>query len=367
MRERVERETLSKTKMQRVGILGKESQKENFINSRSLREDCFSVMVRWSESSVPQSRLVRVSCWGIPLTCWTQAFFNKLGCLIGEPVLIEKETLLRDRLDKEKMMILVPQSTNCSCKVKVSGNHRTFVVNVDEERNLVDVQWLESFLGLRKTQEEGFRTARSEKEEFQICVPRTVGEVSKKGQDVVDSRHERRDNVLSSRPKGKGIVKPKKVSFKQPLMESFGSRVQCEKERIALCVDLGHIEVHLAVKEMSTKESIFGSSLKRIIEESKASSANLSNQAVFNSGEMVLSSSDEELVQDSLEVERNTVYIASNCVEDIFCNFENPGFVSEEELEPEKRVIECNKAKAVGDSEEKMVRATESLGWAMRS
>ncbi|KAK3199577.1 hypothetical protein Dsin_022992 [Dipteronia sinensis] len=54
----------------------------------------------------------------------------------------------------------------------------TFVVNVEEERNPVDMQWLESFLALRKTQEEGFRTARSEKEEFQICVPRTVGEVS---------------------------------------------------------------------------------------------------------------------------------------------------------------------------------------------
>ncbi|KAK3219399.1 hypothetical protein Dsin_013369 [Dipteronia sinensis] len=131
-----------------------------------------------SESSVPQSRLVWVSYWGIPLSCWTQEFFNNLGWLIGELVLIDKETLLKNSLHKGRMMVLVPQSTDCSCKIKVSGEYMSFVVKVEEERNLVDVQWLEGFLALRKTQNHGSKTFMAGKEVFQIREPTMVGEVS---------------------------------------------------------------------------------------------------------------------------------------------------------------------------------------------
>ena len=55
------------------------AQKEEFIHSRRLWNDVFSAMVRLIESLTPQSRLVWVNCWGIPMSCWYKAFFLKLG------------------------------------------------------------------------------------------------------------------------------------------------------------------------------------------------------------------------------------------------------------------------------------------------
>ncbi|KAK2652034.1 hypothetical protein Ddye_011890 [Dipteronia dyeriana] len=320
-------------------------------------------MVRWSESSIPQSRLVWVNCWGIPLRCWMQAFFDELGWLVGELILIENETLLRNRLDKGRIMILVPQSTDVSCKVKVYGDRGSFVVKVEEDRNPVDVKWLESVLGLRKSQDLGYRVAVLEVEGLHICAPRRVNEflvsnqaqvveengtqmktgkqkwVSKKikkpmtllfqndklslekrigwykragssieessssSKEVVDSRSfldskrmvgecsrtikrcqmselgkevtgsglERMDKALANGQRISGVNRPKKkVSFKQPLVEICGDKAQCEKEletiggkvqggdkeRLALCVDLGNVVVHSIAKQKTNKEPL---------------------------------------------------------------------------------------------------------------
>ncbi|KAK2655484.1 hypothetical protein Ddye_008536 [Dipteronia dyeriana] len=94
---------------------------------------------RWSKAVVTQSRLVWVKCRGIPLSCWNQSFFNKVGWLIGEPVLVEKDTLRRNHLDRGRLLVLVPQAGDVLCKVKVSGNQSSFVVNIEEESVPVDM------------------------------------------------------------------------------------------------------------------------------------------------------------------------------------------------------------------------------------
>ncbi|KAK1572398.1 hypothetical protein Q3G72_032127 [Acer saccharum] len=76
-------------------------------------------MGRWSPTTTPQSRMVWFKCRWVPLECWCEEFFLKIVWIIGEPLLLEEETSMRKRVDRE------------------------------EEVTPVDFRWLENFLGLR--------------------------------------------------------------------------------------------------------------------------------------------------------------------------------------------------------------------------
>lgn len=42
------------------------------------------------------------------MSCWEESFFMMLGRQIGDPLWIEKEITSRTRLDKGKILILIP-------------------------------------------------------------------------------------------------------------------------------------------------------------------------------------------------------------------------------------------------------------------
>ncbi|KAK3188430.1 hypothetical protein Dsin_027991 [Dipteronia sinensis] len=140
---------------------------EGVINNRFLWEDCFSSMVRWSESFIPKSRVAWINCSGIPLCYWNQIFFQKLRWLIGEPLLINEETLSRSRLDKGRLLVLIPNDQPYSCINKVVVGNGSFEVKVVEDGASVDVLWMEDFLSLKKKLVSGNLNLESKKEGFE--------------------------------------------------------------------------------------------------------------------------------------------------------------------------------------------------------
>ena len=66
----------------------------------------------------------------------------KPGWLIGEPLWVEEDTSLRRRVDKGKMLVLLPKVEKCSWKVNVT-------VSLKEDHMLVSFEWLKDFLGLK--------------------------------------------------------------------------------------------------------------------------------------------------------------------------------------------------------------------------
>ncbi|KAK3220086.1 hypothetical protein Dsin_014056 [Dipteronia sinensis] len=86
-------------------------------------------MVRWSESVVPQARLTWINCWGVPISCWSSAFFMKLGWHIGEPLMVDINTVERVLLDKGRMLVLIPRQQQCSVSVNIVGGDGAFMDN----------------------------------------------------------------------------------------------------------------------------------------------------------------------------------------------------------------------------------------------
>ncbi|TXG64037.1 hypothetical protein EZV62_011031 [Acer yangbiense] len=170
------------------------------------------------------------------------------------------------------------------------------------------------------------------------------------GREDVDSGQERVVETLSSGPRVYGMAKPKKLSFKQPLVEIIGGQAQGVFDRLSLCVDLGPVEVHSSVKQKSNKETFLVSSLRD----------NNVNQVESNKGEAFLSSSDEELVQDSVEVERNFVPIMHKNLLRNSDSLEEEE-EEEEELEHNIRMTDYSSDVVVGDSEEETVGEVEEV------
>ncbi|KAK3221094.1 hypothetical protein Dsin_015064 [Dipteronia sinensis] len=83
---------------------------EDFVKNRFYWDDCFSSIVKWSEILTPQSRLVWLQVTGTPLNCWTESLFKNVGWLMGEPFWVEEENLHRIRLDRGKILALVPRN-----------------------------------------------------------------------------------------------------------------------------------------------------------------------------------------------------------------------------------------------------------------
>ncbi|KAK1551104.1 hypothetical protein Q3G72_030259 [Acer saccharum] len=126
-----------------------EIDKDGFINNRFFWDDRFASMKNWSENPNPYMRMTWINCMGIPLCYWSSEFFVKLGWVIGEPLLVDEDTISRKRLDKGRILVLVQQQEMVSSKVKVDVGRGSFSVMVKEEETQVCSKWIEQFLGLQ--------------------------------------------------------------------------------------------------------------------------------------------------------------------------------------------------------------------------
>lgn len=74
-----------------------ESACKSFINNRPLWEDNFSVMEEWSSKVVVEARPMWVNFLGVPMSYWNSEFFFQIGSKIGDPLLIDDETILKKK------------------------------------------------------------------------------------------------------------------------------------------------------------------------------------------------------------------------------------------------------------------------------
>ncbi|KAI9197945.1 hypothetical protein LWI28_007187 [Acer negundo] len=115
---------------------------KDFVNVSSMNQ-------RWCNSHVPQARLVWMECIGVPLNVWCNSFFMKLGWLLGEPLMLDNDCSLRRRLDRGRILRLIPFDQGGSRQIKVKAEDFSFVVRVEEDSAPVDITWFARFLGLR--------------------------------------------------------------------------------------------------------------------------------------------------------------------------------------------------------------------------
>ncbi|KAK1577399.1 hypothetical protein Q3G72_021458 [Acer saccharum] len=127
-------------------------ERDDFMRNRSLCDDVFSSMSRWSNAIVPKSRLVWINCIGVPLSAWSLPFFMQLRKNIGNPLLVEDDTLSRKRLDRGKFLVLIPVDKSGPWKIRVvTGEASSFMVRLKEDSSPVDFRWLAGVLDLRQS------------------------------------------------------------------------------------------------------------------------------------------------------------------------------------------------------------------------
>ncbi|KAK3198031.1 hypothetical protein Dsin_021446 [Dipteronia sinensis] len=83
-------------------------ERDIFIRYRFLWEDYFSSVGLWTNAITPQTRLSWLEFRGIPLNCWCKEFFMRLGWAVGEPLVVEEETLNRSVLNSGRVLVLLP-------------------------------------------------------------------------------------------------------------------------------------------------------------------------------------------------------------------------------------------------------------------
>ncbi|KAK1573084.1 hypothetical protein Q3G72_006436 [Acer saccharum] len=122
--------------------------KEEFVRSRSIWEDYFSSVGNWSPAVTPQSRLVWVDFWGIPLHYWHEDFLTRLGWAMGKPLLIENDSLGRKRVDRGRVLTLIPFGQICLGKIKLATGNQLFTISAVEDETPVNLGWISRHLGL---------------------------------------------------------------------------------------------------------------------------------------------------------------------------------------------------------------------------
>ncbi|KAK1565588.1 hypothetical protein Q3G72_030164 [Acer saccharum] len=95
-------------------------------------------MAKWTNLFSLKAKLAWINCVGVPLCFWNAAFFNKLGRLVGEMKKVEEGTLMKRRVDRGRILALVPHNKVCPNNIKVKVDRGLFVVNLSEESLLVD-------------------------------------------------------------------------------------------------------------------------------------------------------------------------------------------------------------------------------------
>ena len=125
-------------------------ERDRFLRNSFIWEDYFISMSMWSDSLFSNVKLAWIKVLGAPLSCWDQTFFMNIGGLIGEPLLAEEDTVFRRRVDRGKVLVLIPKDGPSSWKVNVKIGNVSFMVKMIEDNMCVDVLWMERFLGLQK-------------------------------------------------------------------------------------------------------------------------------------------------------------------------------------------------------------------------
>ncbi|KAK1558634.1 hypothetical protein Q3G72_004836 [Acer saccharum] len=122
--------------------------RDSFIRKKLLWEDFFSSVGLWTKAITPQSRLFWLEFRGVPLHCWCDKFFMRLGWAVGEPLLIEDETRNKELLIRGRVLVLIPFGLKCPGVVKVMTGRSSFSVSVWEDSTPINPAWISWRLGI---------------------------------------------------------------------------------------------------------------------------------------------------------------------------------------------------------------------------
>ncbi|KAK1582334.1 hypothetical protein Q3G72_014056 [Acer saccharum] len=122
---------------------------EGLIRNSFFWTDCFRSMEKWSDMLKYDVRTVWVDLWGIPLSCWNKEFFYSLGRSLGDPLLLDEDTLRRRRLDRGRMLVALPLDKTVPNKIKSMINGEVVYVALVEDKNPMSSGWINEFLELK--------------------------------------------------------------------------------------------------------------------------------------------------------------------------------------------------------------------------
>ncbi|KAK3227619.1 hypothetical protein Dsin_007481 [Dipteronia sinensis] len=131
---------------------------EGFIRNSFFWKDMFCSMEKWSEVRSFEDKPCWFSLIGIALDYWNEKFFHKVGSKLGDLLLVDKESILRHRLDTARMLILVSPNQMVPKEIKVVDGRRFFFVSVEMEASPTNTGWIMDLLGLQR----GFERAERE-------------------------------------------------------------------------------------------------------------------------------------------------------------------------------------------------------------
>ncbi|KAK1591134.1 hypothetical protein Q3G72_002789 [Acer saccharum] len=103
-----------------IWVFESDFERDFFIKNKFFWDDKFYLISKWDDSFNPQARLVWIDCVGVPLRFWNEAFFHKVGRQLGEPVMVEEETLLKKRFDRGRILVLISLNQSWLNMIKVS-------------------------------------------------------------------------------------------------------------------------------------------------------------------------------------------------------------------------------------------------------
>ncbi|KAK2636209.1 hypothetical protein Ddye_031001 [Dipteronia dyeriana] len=86
---------------------------------------------------------------GVPLSVWNSSFFLKVGRCLGEPLLVDYDTVQRKMMDRGRVLILITSNQPYCKKIEVKVENRIFMVSAVVDQNLVEHPWVEMCLELK--------------------------------------------------------------------------------------------------------------------------------------------------------------------------------------------------------------------------
>ncbi|KAI9180574.1 hypothetical protein LWI28_006179 [Acer negundo] len=85
---------------------------------------------------------------GIPLKHWNKRFLKKVGNRLGDFLFIEKDTILKRRMDRGKLLISLNDGRRCPNRLKVVDGKKSFVLTIEKDVTSMNFDWLGELLGL---------------------------------------------------------------------------------------------------------------------------------------------------------------------------------------------------------------------------
>ncbi|KAK1589229.1 hypothetical protein Q3G72_031730 [Acer saccharum] len=201
----------------RKDVQGSLNDQDNRSFAEAVRNNRTENMVTRGVRSVPT-----------PTMSWFGSSMNEKW-LVGEVVCVDKETNNRARLDKARILIVVPYEGKIVSEVVVNGGNREFTISIKEDPSQISIEWVNNFLGLNPSgviaddtgsKHAVFSNGRDEEEkDMSECDRAQDGKSVESREDAVKIRKKAISNTLQKQniqSAGKGVEKRQVSTDKLP-------------------------------------------------------------------------------------------------------------------------------------------------------